>query len=258
MNLTKEEVIARMMAVIVAIALIVMTAMSCSAAYIQVPNIGVVMDKARVAAAAAAWEYSHKVPANIPSDPVVAPEEKPVIEETVAEEPSQMEVFNIIADQLKKDIPTYDYGTSSLSKALVGKKGNCLTYSLYMKIACDSVGIPCSIIFATKDPNSLSAGMHIWNRLTVDGVKYWCDMSASIVGGVKSLELSKSIPASHKGYSNYYVLNVSKGTYKELTELKKSFTYKDEKTVCSAASQTAKSAKSEYSKCEAVISPKFN
>ena len=94
--------------------------------------------------------------------------------------------------------------------------------------------------------------------MTVDGVKYWCDMSASIVGGVQSLEMTKSTPASFKGYSNYYVLNVSKGTYKELTELKKSFTYKEEKIACSAASQTVRSAKNEYAKCYSVVSEKFN
>lgn len=263
MDLTKEEVIARTMAVIIAIALIVMSAMSCSAAYIQVPNIGAIMERARASAAAGAWEFSHKVPANIPSDHVVVPDEKPVIEETPAEETaseehSQMEVFNNVADQIKNDIPTYDYGTSSLTRALSSKKGNCLAYSLYMKIACDSVGIPCSIVFATKDPNSLSSGMHIWNRVTIDGTKYWCDMSTYVLGHGAQYKLSESVLASHRGYSNYYILNVSKGAYKELTALKKNFTYNDKKTVCSAASQTAKSAKSEYSKCEAVISPKFN
>lgn len=251
-HLTKEEVAMRSVLVALVIGLCVFFATSCSAAYISVPRIGVIMDQARADAAKAAAEISMKgiVPKSEEPPVIVEPTEEPA--------PSEKEMFDKIVKTLKSDITSYDYGNSSLSKALSSKKGNCLTYSLYMKIACDSVGIPCSVVFATKDPNSLSAGMHIWNRVTIDGTKYWCDMSASIVGGVQSLEMTKTTPASFKGYSNYYVLNVSKGTYKELTELKKSFTYKEEKVACSAASQTVRSAKNEYAKCYSVVSEKFN
>lgn len=252
MDLTKEEVIARVVFAFVTVALIVMTAMSCSAAYIQVPNIGAIMDEVRASAKKAADEIAYD---KIAGDALKNVDFSGVIDLDInldAEEPelSQMELFEEIVESVKRDIPTYDMGTSSLSKALQTGKGNCLAYSLYTKIACDSAGIPCYVVFATKDPGSISAGMHIWNRVTINGCKYWCDMSSYVLGYGDTYKLSKTIPASHKGYSNYYVLNVKKGTYKELVALKKNFVYKDEKTTCSAANQTAKLAKNEYAKCK--------
>lgn len=145
-----------------------------------------------------------------PTNPMPAPAPDPVI--------NQYEAYNKVCEKILADIPSYDLNTSNLTTALNGRKGNCCTISTYSKIACDLLGIPCDIIFATA---GTGLDMHLWNRVILDGKKYWSDITMTQMAreqgqGWGEWQKFFDQPSDlQKHYDSFFILDVD-GSVKKL------------------------------------------
>ena len=178
-----------------------------------------------------------------PAPTPVSPDREPVI--------NQYEAYAKVCEKILADIPSYDLGTSNLTTALNGRKGNCCTISMYSKIACDLLGIPCDIIFAVA---GTGLDMHIWNRVILDGKKYWSDITMTQMAreqgqGWGEWQKFFDQPSDlQKHYDSFFILGID-GSIKKLDWL-------DLESGCSnagwsiAASMTAQIVQSEYVACK--------
>lgn len=169
---------------------------------------------------------------------------------------TQAELYDMVMAKVKTDIPKYDYMTSNLSSALTNHKGNCMAIALYIKVACDSLNIPCDIIMGTNDLSSYG-DMHIVNRVILDGKAYWSDMSTTILGYGSSYAKSTTALYNISRFKYYYEINPTAGTYTQLEALALNYKYKSVTAKCNYASMIAMTAKSDYSRNYSVIANKF-
>lgn len=164
---------------------------------------------------------------------------------------TQVKTYDKIVDNCLEAITSYDAQNSSLSSALISKKGNCCTFAEYVKIACDIKGIECQIIYGTNDTNSYN--VHIWNRVKLDNVWYWSDLTSCMYTNSTKYAHVTSDLQSFASYKNYVYVLETDGTYKQLSACTLSAQADTVKNTCSGAKQTASVVKSEYSKCYETI-----
>lgn len=165
------------------------------------------------------------------------------------------EKFNAIIDQCLADITSYDAQTSNLSTALTNKKGNCLTLSEYVQIACDYLGIPCETLYGCTATDSYNS--HIWNRVTLDGEVYWSDLTSAMYMNNRSYAKTKTATMNITNYDDYVYRLYADGSYKQYPSLSLTSQAGTVTNTCSYASMTANVVKTEYSKCKAQIEAKF-
>lgn len=185
------------------------------------------------------WGGMNQQPAAPVPDPTPTPV-KPAI--------SQRVVLDQIIDEACRIMPNYNYYTMQLSAAMTNHEADCISYSLFTKIACDAMGITCDVIFGTNSTSALFNGYHIWNRVVLDGISYWSDITYKNWGNESCRAFT--VPGEGQaGLANYYVINVADGTYRELEELDLSLPYKATSNFCMAAQMVAATEKAEYPKC---------
>lgn len=175
-----------------------------------------------------------------PAEPAPTPEEPAPTD--------QMETLNRIIDLACFLMPNYDYMTMQLSTALDRHQADCIAYSLFVKIACDAVGIPCELIFGTKDVNSIMNGYHVWNCVTICGKRYWTDVTYKNWGdeGCRAFQVPRE---GQSGMAAYYLIGVD-GSTCELQDLDLGLPAKPISTYCMAASIIVGwTERQEYPKC---------
>lgn len=161
----------------------------------------------------------------------------------------QMETLNRIIDLARQLMPTYDYLTMQLSTALDTHKADCIAYSLFVKIACDLVGIPCDLIFCTQDVSAFMNGYHVFNRSVLDGVPYWSD-TTYVNWGDNECRAFQVPRDGQAGMAAYYLIGTD-GSTCELDGLNLNLIPKANSTYCMAASLiVGMTERNEYSKCK--------
>lgn len=160
----------------------------------------------------------------------------------------QMETLNRIIDLAKQLMPNYDYLTMQLSIALNSQKADCIAYSLFIKIACDAVGIPCDLIFGTQDVNAFANGYHVWNRVKIAGQYFWSD-ATYVFWGDEGCRAFQAPREGQAGMAAYYLIGVD-GSVCQLETLDLNLPPKADQQYCTAANMiVALTEKMEYSKC---------
>lgn len=183
------------------------------------------------------WGSLGQQPANPTSAPAPA---KPA---------DQMEMLNRIINLAKQLMPDYDYLTMQLSTALDTHRADCIAYSLWVYIACRAVGIPCELIFCTQDINAIVDKYHVFNKVVLNGVPYWTDITYVFWGdeGCRAFQIPKEGQA---GMAAYYLIGVD-GSACQLEGLDLNLPPKDDQQFCLAASLiVGQTEKKEHAKCQ--------
>lgn len=166
---------------------------------------------------------------------------------------SQRDLLHKIIEQALTEMPTYDFYSLQLSSAMANHKADCIAYSLYVKIACDMLGIPCEMIFGTTNLNALFDSYHVWNKVTLDGVDYWTDVTYKLWAG-DAYEAAREAQDGQIGMAAYYVINVTDGSARELDRLDLALPYKANSAYCMAASVIVGTTENqEYRKCQNIV-----
>lgn len=73
----------------------------------------------------------------------------------------------------------YTYNNHSVYSMITTGKGVCQAYTNLYKAMCRYVGIDCVAVYGTANSSSVPGGVgsHSWNRLCIDGVYYYVDVT---------------------------------------------------------------------------------
>ncbi len=105
-----------------------------------------------------------------------------------------MDKFNTIAT-IVTNFLSYDttYGTLLDNYTYRDGKGVCEDYARSVMALCKVAGIPC-----TYETGWAYNAPHAWNKVTIDGVDYYSDLTGYEGSGNKSLWLSKTLWSDHE------------------------------------------------------------